>query len=204
MSHYRLTSESQHEQKDLLFLHFRRKRTAVGNVSFFPHSDCLVRSQGQLKIWPPSEIRGVLQFLSLSLEMIYHGLPCRRDCGPFLSSILCKAGTVLMEVVFLSGSHHRYQFCYVCKTANPIAARLSPWKGRLKTERRLISAFWLYYNQSDWEKLHLHLSNTVIQYNTTQRRHTATQCALRSNIDKKPTIRRAIRIRLDRTKDWRC
>lgn len=70
MSHCRLTSESQHKQKDLLFLHFRHKYTAVGNVSFFPYSDCLVRSQGQLKIWPPSEIRGVLQFLSLSLNDI--------------------------------------------------------------------------------------------------------------------------------------
>lgn len=59
----------------------------------------------------------------------------RYNCRRFLSPILCRAGTVVMKVAFLSGSQQRYQFCYVCKIANPIAPSLSPWKGGLKWRR---------------------------------------------------------------------
>lgn len=201
MPHCRLTSESQHEQKDLLFLYFRRKHTAVGNVSFFsPHSDCLVRSQGQLKIWPPSEIRGVLQFLSLALFKWYiTGFPADvtvdRFCLPSCAKLVqywwrwysYLAHT--RDISFAMSARQQIQLLQGCLLGRDV------W-------RRNGGSF-LHFDYIITSPIEEKTASALEQYSHTIQ-HRATQCALRSNIDKKRTIRRAIRMRIERTKDWRC
>lgn len=136
---------------------------------------------------------------SLSLfKMIYYGLLCRHDCRQFLSSILCKAGAVVMEVVFLSGSLQRYRFAMSARQQIQLLQGCLHGRDVWGRNEGLFLHFDCFITSSTEQNIALHLTNTVIQYNTevslklcarkfcvSALFHTQTNTVLYINIDKK-------------------